>query len=83
MSPKTKDSDALKEQKTILKLQKELEGIRHSNKMEEITEEAKAKKDVERLKNENQMSLHRLRRRDAMNQIEARRMSRDKYWEKK
>jgi len=45
-------------------MSKELEELRHKNRMEEIRFETEGKKQVERLKHENQMSTHRLRRAD-------------------
>lgn len=56
-----------------IKEQTKLEKLRHKNRMEEIAEEFKTKKEIERLKFEYQMNFHRLKRRDIMNTLETKR----------
>lgn len=51
--------------------QKKLEELRHKNRMTEIAEETNCRKELEQIKFDNQMGLHRLKRRDIMHSIEA------------
>lgn len=57
----------------------ELEELRHKNKMEEIKAQIDGEKEVEKMKFESQLQLHRLKRHDIMQTLETKRQHQDAY----
>jgi len=57
----------------------ELEEFRHKNRMEEIKTEIDGQKEVEKLKFDSQLQLHRLKRHDIMQTLETKRQHQDAY----
>ena len=53
-----------------MKIEKELEQLRHKNKMEEIEAEKQARIEVEKLSHENQKSVWRLKRADRKREMQ-------------